>query len=198
MQRLFLEAGKITYMRTDSVSLSDTALDAAEAEIKKSYGPEFARRKSYNTKSKGAQEAHEAIRPTDMGLHTFGSDQQAKLYDLIWKRTLASQMSDAQFERTNVGIALDNTSERFSAKGEIITFEGFLKVYLEGTDDSGEEDDLTKDALPPLKEGQNLNYEEITATERFTQHPARYTGNANRNYWKRKRKTTAHGYRNGS
>ncbi len=173
-QRLY-EAGKITYMRTDSVNLSDTALNAAEAEIKKSYGPEYSKRKSYNTKSKGAQEAHEAIRPTDMSLHNFGDDQQARLYDLIWKRTIASQMTDAQFERTNVGISLSNTSERFSAKGEIITFEGFLKVYLEGTDESGEEDELTKDALPPLSMGQLLNYDEITATQRFTQHPARYT-----------------------
>lgn len=176
-QKLY-ESGKITYMRTDSVNLSDTALEAAEKEIRSSYGDKFSKRKSYSTKSKGAQEAHEAVRPTDMSLHSVkGDSSQAKLYDLIWKRTLASQMSDAEFERTNVGISLDNTDERFTAKGEIITFEGFLKVYLEGTDEDGEdvEDELTKDSLPALTKGQSLNYAEITATERFTQHPARYT-----------------------
>jgi DNA topoisomerase-1 len=176
-QKLY-ESGKITYMRTDSVNLSDTALEAAEKEIRSSYGDKFSKRKSYSTKSKGAQEAHEAIRPSDMSLHSVkGDSSQAKLYDLIWKRTLASQMSDAEFERTNVGISLDNTEERFTAKGEIITFEGFLKVYLEGTDEDGEdvEDELTKDSLPALTKGQILDYTEITATERFTQHPARYT-----------------------
>ncbi|MFT5292759.1 MAG: DNA topoisomerase-1 [Saprospiraceae bacterium] len=176
-QKLY-ESGKITYMRTDSVNLSDTALEAAEKEIRSSYGDKFSKRKSYSTKSKGAQEAHEAIRPSDMSLHSVkGDSSQAKLYDLIWKRTLASQMSDAEFERTNVGISLDNTEERFTAKGEIITFEGFLKVYLEGTDEDGEdvEDELTKDSLPALTKGQILDYAEITATERFTQHPARYT-----------------------
>jgi len=174
-QKLY-EAGKITYMRTDSVNLSDTALNAAEKEIISSYGEKYSRRKSYTSKSKGAQEAHEAIRPTDMSLHSVdGDSQQSRLYDLIWKRTLASQMSDAQFERTSVGIALDNAEERFNAKGEIITFEGFLKVYLEGTDDEDSEDELTKDSLPPLKDGQSLAYTEISATERFTQHPARYT-----------------------
>ena len=176
-QKLY-ESGRITYMRTDSVNLSDTALEAAEKEIRSSYGDKFSKRKSYSTKSKGAQEAHEAIRPSDMSLHSVkGDSSQAKLYDLIWKRTLASQMSDAEFERTNVGISLDNTEERFTAKGEIITFEGFLKVYLEGTDEDGEdvEDELTKDSLPALTKGQILDYTEITATERFTQHPARYT-----------------------
>ncbi|MFK7757296.1 MAG: type I DNA topoisomerase [Flavobacteriales bacterium] len=175
-QKLY-ESGKITYMRTDSLNLSDTALDAAEKEIKKSYGDKYSKRKSYNTKSKGAQEAHEAIRPTDMSLHSVpGDSSQSKLYDLIWKRTLASQMADAEFERTNVGIAMNNSDERFTAKGEIITFEGFLKVYLEGNDDEDDaEDELTKDSLPPLKNGQSLDYDEIIATERFTQHPARYT-----------------------
>ena len=116
-QKLY-ENGLITYMRTDSVNLSDTALEAAEKEIRSSYGDKFSKRKSYSTKSKGAQEAHEAIRPSDMSLHSVkGDSSQAKLYDLIWKRTLASQMSDAEFERTNVGISLDNTEERFTAKG---------------------------------------------------------------------------------
>ncbi len=174
-QKLY-ESGKITYMRTDSVSLSDTALEAAEKEIRSSYGEKYSRRKNYNTKSKGAQEAHEAIRPTDMSLQSVtGDSSQSKLYDLIWKRTLASQMSEAEFERTTVGISLDNTDERFTAKGEIITFEGFLKVYLEGTDDEDGEDELTKDSLPALTQGQSLEYDEISATERFTQHPARYT-----------------------
>ena len=133
-QRLY-EAGLITYMRTDSVNLSKEASDAAQAEITKSYGKEYSKPRIFNTKSKGAQEAHEAIRPTDMSRHTVNVERdQARLYDLIWKRTLASQMSDAELERTNVRIEANNHSEVFQASGEVIKFEGFLKVYLEGND----------------------------------------------------------------
>lgn len=173
-QRLY-ESGKITYMRTDSVNLSDDALNAASAEISKSYGPEFAQRRSYTSKSKGAQEAHEAIRPSDMSAHSVaGERNDERLYDLIWKRTLASQMADAQLEKTTASIAISTNDEQLVARGEVIKFEGFLKVYLEGTDDENE-DSTTKDMLPPMKEGQVLEMMSMNATERFTQHPARYT-----------------------
>jgi DNA topoisomerase-1 len=171
-QRLY-EAGLITYMRTDSVNLSKDAMDAAEAEIIKSYGKEFSRPRTFTTKSKGAQEAHEAIRPTDMSRHTVNIDRdQARLYDLIWKRTLASQMSDAQLERTNVKIEANNHSEIFTASGEVLLFEGFLKVYLEGHDDDEEEQE---GMLPALKVNEKLGNNYITATERYTRPPARYT-----------------------
>ena len=138
-QRLY-EAGLITYMRTDSVNLSQEAMAAAQAEITSYYGKEFSKPRNFNTKSKGAQEAHEAIRPTDMSRHSVDIDRdQARLYELIWKRTLASQMSDAELERTNVKIEASNHSETFTATGEVIKFEGFLKVYLEGHDDDEEE-----------------------------------------------------------
>lgn len=171
-QRLY-EAGLITYMRTDSVNLSKDAMDAAEAEIIKSYGKEFSKPRTFATKSKGAQEAHEAIRPTDMSRHTVNIDRdQARLYDLIWKRTLASQMSDAQLERTNVKIEADNHSEIFTASGEVLLFEGFLKVYLEGHDDDEEEQE---GMLPALKVNEKLVNNYITATERYSRPPARYT-----------------------
>lgn len=171
-QRLY-EAGLITYMRTDSVNLSKEAMDAAEAEIIKSYGKEFSKPRVFATKSKGAQEAHEAIRPTDMSRHTVNIDRdQARLYDLIWKRTLASQMSDAQLERTNVKIEADNHSEIFAASGEVLLFEGFLKVYLEGHDDDEEEQE---GMLPALKVNEKLANNYITATERYSRPPARYT-----------------------
>nr|WP_322624162.1 type I DNA topoisomerase [uncultured Flavobacterium sp.] len=171
-QRLY-EAGLITYMRTDSVNLSNDAMAAAEAEIIRSYGKEFSRPRNYNTKSKGAQEAHEAIRPTDMTLHGVNIDRdQARLYDLIWKRTLASQMSDAQLERTNVKIDANNHKEQFTASGEVLMFEGFLKVYLEGHDDDDEEQE---GMLPALRVGERLANNYITATERFSRPPARYT-----------------------
>jgi DNA topoisomerase-1 len=171
-QRLY-EAGLITYMRTDSVNLSKDAMDAAEAEIIKSYGKEFSKPRTFATKSKGAQEAHEAIRPTDMSRHTVNIDRdQARLYDLIWKRTLASQMSDAQLERTNVKIEADNHSEIFTASGEVLLFEGFLKVYLEGHDDDEEEQE---GMLPALKVNEKLANNYITATERYSRPPARYT-----------------------
>ena len=171
-QRLY-EAGLITYMRTDSVNLSNEAMDAAEAEIIKSYGKEFSKPRVFANKNKGAQEAHEAIRPTDMSRHTVNIDRdQARLYDLIWKRTLASQMSDAQLERTNVKIEADNHSEIFTASGEVLLFEGFLKVYLEGHDDDEEEQE---GMLPALKVNEKLANNYITATERYSRPPARYT-----------------------
>jgi DNA topoisomerase-1 len=171
-QRLY-EAGLITYMRTDSVNLSKEAMDAAQAEIIKSYGKEFSKPRTFINKSKGAQEAHEAIRPTDMSQHTVNIDRdQARLYDLIWKRTLASQMSDAQLERTNVKIQANTHNEVFTASGEVIKFEGFLKVYLEGNDDDDEEQE---GILPALKVNEIMDNNFITATERYSRPPARYT-----------------------
>ncbi len=171
-QRLY-EAGLITYMRTDSVNLSNDAMNAAQAEIESYYGKEFSKPRNYNTKSKGAQEAHEAIRPTDMSRHTVDIDRdQARLYDLIWKRTLASQMSDAQLERTNVKIEASTHNDLFIATGEVIKFEGFLKVYLEGHDDDEEEQE---GMLPSMKVNEKLANAYITATERFSRPPSRYT-----------------------
>ncbi len=171
-QRLY-EAGLITYMRTDSVNLSKDAMEAAQAEIIKSYGAAYAKSRTFVNKSKGAQEAHEAIRPTDMSLHTVNIDRdQARLYDLIWKRTLASQMSDAELERTNVKIEANNHAELFTASGEVIKFEGFLKVYLEGNDD---DDDEQEGMLPTMKINEQLTNNYITATERYTRAASRYT-----------------------
>ena len=171
-QQLY-EAGLITYMRTDSVNLSKEALDAAQKEIESYYGKEYSHPRSYNSKTKGAQEAHEAIRPTDMSRHKVELDRdQTRLYDLIWKRTLASQMSDAQLERTNVQIETKNHQEYFVANGEMIKFEGFLKVYLEGTDDEEETQD---GMLPTMKEGDEIHNEAIVATQRFTRAPYRFT-----------------------
>ncbi len=171
-QRLY-EAGLITYMRTDSVNLSKDAMDAAQAEIIKSYGKEFSFPRTFINKSKGAQEAHEAIRPTDMSRHTVDIDRdQARLYDLIWKRTLASQMSDAKLERTNVKIEANNHDEVFTASGEVLLFEGFLKVYLEGHDDDEEEQE---GMLPAMKVNEKLQNNYITATERYSRAAARYT-----------------------
>ncbi len=171
-QKLY-EAGLITYMRTDSVNLSKDAMEAAAAEITKSYGKEFSKPRTFVNKSKGAQEAHEAIRPTDMSRHTVDIDRdQARLYDLIWKRTLASQMSDAELERTNVKIEANNHSEIFTASGEVIKFEGFLKVYLEGNDDDDEEQE---GMLPAMKVNEKLANNYITATERFSRAASRYT-----------------------
>lgn len=171
-QRLY-EAGLITYMRTDSVNLSDEAKAAAKEEITKSYGEEYSKPRNYKGKAKGAQEAHEAIRPTDMSRHAVDIDRdQARLYELIWKRTIASQMSDAQLERTQVKIEANTHKELFTANGEMIKFDGFLKVYLEGIDDDEEEQD---GMLPSLAEGDPLKNKYITATERFTRPPYRYT-----------------------
>ena len=171
-QRLY-EAGLITYMRTDSVNLSKEAMDAAQTEIIKSYGKEYSNPRTFANKSKGAQEAHEAIRPTDMSRHTVNIDRdQARLYDLIWKRTLASQMSDAQLERTNVKIEANNHSEVFTASGEVIKFEGFLKVYLEGND---EDDEEQEGMLPAMRVNEKLANNYITATERYSRPAARFT-----------------------
>ncbi|MBU3681939.1 MAG: type I DNA topoisomerase [Flavobacterium sp.] len=171
-QRLY-EAGLITYMRTDSVNLSKEASAAAQAEIIKSYGEQYSKPRSFANKSKGAQEAHEAIRPTDMSRHTVNVDRdQARLYDLIWKRTLASQMSEAELERTQVKISASTHNELFSASGEVLLFDGFLKVYLEGTDDDDEEQE---GMLPALKVNESLTQNYITATERYSRPAARYT-----------------------
>jgi DNA topoisomerase I len=171
-QRLY-EAGLITYMRTDSVNLSKDAMEAAATEITKSYGANYSKPRTFVNKSKGAQEAHEAIRPTDMSRHTVDIDRdQARLYDLIWKRTLASQMADAELERTNVKIEANNHKELFTASGEVIKFEGFLKVYLEGNDDDDEEQE---GMLPAMKVNEKLVNNYITATERYSRPAARYT-----------------------
>ena len=171
-QKLY-ESGKITYMRTDSVNLSDDALDAANSEIVKLYGADYSNRKSYSNKSKGAQEAHEAIRPSYMQERTIEGDSSLqKLYDLIWKRTISSQMSDAKIDRTIIKIGLSNSKEKLTAKGEVITFDGFMKVYLEGKD---EENSNEKGILPVLNQDEILNLREGSANEQFTRHPARYT-----------------------
>lgn len=170
-QKLY-EAGKITYMRTDSVNLSDFAKNAAKDHIVKSFGAEYSEPKNYATKSKGAQEAHEAIRPTDMSVSNVGSGQEGRLYDLIWKRSLASQMSKAKIERTTATIDVSESKYNFVAKGEVITFEGFLKVYLESTDDENEEEQ--EGMLPAMKQGDVLDRQIITSTQRFTKAPARY------------------------
>jgi DNA topoisomerase-1 len=171
-QRLY-EAGLITYMRTDSVNLSDDAKTEAQEEIIASYGKAYSKPRNYSTKTKGAQEAHEAIRPTNISQQTVNVDyDQNRLYDLIWKRTIASQMSSAQVERTNVRIANNNNDSIFTANGEMIKFEGFLKVYLEGTDI---EDEEQEGMLPKLAKGETLVNKYITATERYTKGPYRFT-----------------------
>lgn len=171
-QRLY-EAGLITYMRTDSVNLSDEARKGAEKEIIDAYGKEYSKERNFTGKTKGAQEAHEAIRPTDFSRHSVNIDRdQARLYDLIWKRAIASQMSEAQLERTNVKIEANTHDETFTANGEVIKFDGFLKVYLEGTDDEDTEQD---GMLPAMKVNETLLNNYITATERYTRPPYRYT-----------------------
>jgi len=172
-QRLY-ESGKITYMRTDSVNLSDTAINQAKEAITGNYGEKYLNIRQYKTKSKGAQEAHEAIRPTYIQNQTVDGDAgEKRLYDLIWKRTISSQMSDAELEKTTAVISVSNATEKFVAQGEVLKFDGFLKVYLEGTDDEDEENQ--EGMLPPIKMGEKLGMNEITATQRFTHHPARYT-----------------------
>ena len=171
-QRLY-EAGLITYMRTDSVNLSEDAKSDAQSEITSSYGSQYSNPRNFKTKSKGAQEAHEAIRPTHMDRHTVSIDyDQDRLYSLIWKRTIASQMSDAQLERTNVKIENSKNEKVLTAKGEVISFDGFLKVYLEGIDNDDEEQD---GMLPKLSVGELLQNNFITATERYTKPPYRYS-----------------------
>jgi DNA topoisomerase-1 len=176
-QRLY-ESGYITYMRTDSVNLSDTALNAAQQEIVSAYGDKYHQHRKYKTKSAGAQEAHEAIRPTYFNNHTIdGESNEKRLYELIWKRAIASQMSEAQFEKTVAKISISTRKEELVANGEVMKFDGFLKVYLESSDD--DDDNQTADGenaiLPPLTKGQLLDLQELTATERFSRPPARYT-----------------------
>ncbi|WP_026898152.1 type I DNA topoisomerase [Daejeonella oryzae] len=178
-QKLY-EHGKITYMRTDSVNLSDTALTAAAAEINSAYGEKYHQLRKYKTKSAGAQEAHEAIRPTYFDQHTTGGDpSEQRLYELIWKRAIASQMSEAQFEKTTAKISISTRKEEFVANGEVMKFDGFLKVYMESTDEDETDVKLDEDSdnsiLPPLRQGQVLNLREMNATERFSRPPSRYT-----------------------
>lgn len=173
-QKLY-EAGKITYMRTDSVNLSSSAMGAAADMIKREFGDTYHKARSYQTKSKGAQEAHEAIRPTYLTKPMVGgSEPEKRLYELIWKRTIASQMSDAQLERTTIRIESESLDIPFQANGEVLKFDGFLKVYIESTDDENQEEE-TKGLLPKVKEHEELREEGITATQRFTHHPPRYT-----------------------
>lgn len=173
-QRLY-EAGLITYMRTDSVNLSKEALDAAKDAIVQNYGESYSKVRNFTGKSKGAQEAHEAVRPTDMKLQSPQIERdQAKLYELIWKRTLASQMSDAELERTNVKIKASSHKEEFTANGEVVKFDGFLKVYLEGTDEEDKAEEQ-EGMLPAMSVGEALQNNFITATERFSRPPYRYT-----------------------
>lgn len=173
-QRLY-ESGKITYMRTDSMNLSSLAINTAKSKIIESMGEKYHKTRQYKTKSKGAQEAHEAIRPTYIDKEEVsGSNQEKRLYDLIWKRTIASQMADAELERTTINITASNTSETFQATGEIIKFDGFLRVYMESTDNE-EENNKDGSLLPPVEVNQGLRSELIEATERFTQKPPRYT-----------------------
>ncbi len=176
-QRLY-EAGKITYMRTDSVNLSDTALEAASKEIKSAYGDKYYHFRKYKTKSASAQEAHEAIRPTYFNYHsTDGDAAEIRLYELIWKRAIASQMSDALFEKTTAKISISTRKEELVANGEVLKFDGFLKVYLESTDEEETKADDNSDnaILPPLTKGQQLNIRDLNATERFSRPPARNT-----------------------
>ena len=173
-QRLY-ESGKITYMRTDSVNLSELAVNSSKEVITKMMGNRYVYSRHFATKTKGAQEAHEAIRPTYMeNAKIEGSPQEKKLYDLIWKRTIASQMADAELEKTTVTIGISNDTDTFNATGEVVKFDGFLRVYRESYDEDMEQEDETR-LLPPLKKGQTLQREDIMATERFTQHPPRYT-----------------------
>jgi len=176
-QRLY-EAGHITYMRTDSVNLSETALNAASQEIMSAYGDKYYNRRTYKTKSAGAQEAHEAIRPTYFNNHRIEADNsEQRLYELIWKRAIASQMSEAQFEKTTAKIGISTRKDELVANGEVMKFDGFLKVYLESNDDEEDtqQDDGDNSMLPPLTKGQLLELQEMTATERFSRPPSRYT-----------------------
>ncbi len=174
-QRLY-EAGKITYMRTDSTNLSSMAMGTAAKLIKEEYGEEYAKARQYKTKTKGAQEAHEAIRPTYMENKTVpGSQQEKKLYDLIRKRTIASQMSNARIEKTSIRIGMSNTDIPFMAQAEVIKFQGFLKVYRESSDNGNENIRASATVIPPVKEGMNLEYNSITAMEKYSSPPPRFT-----------------------
>ncbi len=171
-QKLY-ESGKITYMRTDSISLSDTAIQDIHREVTSSYGDKYYQPRKYNNKHDSAQEAHEAIRPTYMNNRTVADEETRRLYELIWKRTIASQMSDAEFEKTIAKINISTNNETLTATGEVMKFDGFLKVYLEGKDE--EEDEDTEGMLPPLSVNQQLEFREMTATEKFTRPAPRYT-----------------------
>ena len=169
------ENGRITYMRTDSVNLSALCLSASKNEIVKMWAEEYSKTRQYHTQSKGAQEAHEAIRPTDMSCTSIdGTQQEKRLYDLIWKRTAASQMADAEIEKTTVNISVSESPEIFVAGGEVVKFDGFIKVYHESTDDDDLRDDDNVRLLPPIKEGQGLTRREVSAIQRYTQSPLRY------------------------
>lgn len=173
-QKLY-ESGKITYMRTDSVNLSSLCINACIQVITDSMGSQYVKSRQFQTKSKGAQEAHEAIRPTYMDQTEIdGTPQEKRLYDLIWKRTIASQMADAELEKTTVSIQSDKSQYTFVATGEVIKFDGFLKVYRETRDEDAEANDTESGLLPPLSIGEALNRKEVTATQRFSQHPPRY------------------------
>ncbi|HMV10743.1 MAG TPA: type I DNA topoisomerase [Cyclobacteriaceae bacterium] len=172
-QKLY-EAGKISYMRTDSVNLSEDAIKAATDQIAKNYGQQYVHERRFQTKSSGAQEAHEAIRPTDFSVTNVGSDEgQQRLYDLIWKRAIASQMANAEIEKTVATIGISTTPETLTASGEVITFDGFLKVYMESSDE--DEDDDAKNMLPPITVGQVLNLGDMKARQEFSRPPSRYT-----------------------
>jgi DNA topoisomerase-1 len=172
-QQLY-ESGRITYMRTDSVNLSKMALGMAKEEITRSFGTEYVKTRQYTTRSKGAQEAHEAIRPTYLSNKEIeGDSSQKRLYSLIWKRTIASQMADAILEKTNVTIGISNSKEKFIARGEVIKFDGFLKVYMESKDE--DDDENQEGMLPPVSAGDKMIAQEIQAQQKFTQHLPRYT-----------------------
>lgn len=174
-QRLY-ESGRITYMRTDSVNLSSLAINASKKEIVESYGADYSHPRKFHTHSKGAQEAHEAIRPTFINTEGFDwTSQERRLYDLIWKRTIASQMADAQIERTTVTIDINGAEEKFVANGEVIIFDGFLKVYRESVDDESMSGQDAVSVLPTLRINDKMERGEIVSTERFSQGPVRYT-----------------------
>ncbi len=174
-QRLY-ENGKITYMRTDSVNLSGMAINTAKQKIEELHGENYVKIRNYKTNTKGAQEAHEAIRPTYMSNETIsGSTQEQRLYELIWKRTIASQMADAILEKTTVSIAISNDVEKFIATGEVLIFDGFLKVYMESSDDDANGNGSSDVIIPPLKAKDKLQMSSVVATRRFTQRPPRYT-----------------------
>lgn len=171
-QRLY-ESGKITYMRTDSINLSETALQDIEKEVKSSYGDKYYQARKFKNKNESAQEAHEAIRPTYMENHSADDEEGRRLYDLIWKRTIASQMSDAEFEKTTAKISISTNKENLTATGEVMKFDGFLKVYNEGKDDEDDED--SEGILPPLRISQLLDFREMRAAQKFTRPAPRYT-----------------------
>ncbi|MEO8853813.1 MAG: DNA topoisomerase, partial [Ginsengibacter sp.] len=173
-QKLY-ESGKITYMRTDSVNLSSTAKDQIKEEITRNYGEKYLQLRNYKNKNESAQEAHEAIRPTDMSTSRIHDPEMARLYELIWKRTIASQMSDAILEKTTAKIKISTVNDELSASGEVLKFDGFLKIYNEGNDDDDDNTNFGESRLPALAVNQQLDFEEMTATEKFTRHAARYT-----------------------